>query len=99
MECLTVNTRVASPCLGVKVKVQQDITKVVVFPHNALLSVFIKLDEKLIPYIIYQNENIRVKYNVVCSPNLGVEYYFIVDEGLFILSDGKKLKLVKDELS
>lgn len=73
-------------------------TKITVFPYNAMLSVFIRWDEKLIPYVIQQNENLNIEYNLVCSPDLGVQNYFAVKEGLFILSDGKKFKLIKDEL-
>lgn len=98
MKCLKVNTNVVSPCLNIKVNVKRDIAKIAIFPYDAKLSVFIKWDEKLTPYVVQQNENLNVEYNLVCSPDLGAQHYFIVKEGLFILSDGKKFKLIKDEL-
>lgn len=44
------------------------------------------------------NKSLLVTCSVVCSTGMDEGYYFLVREGLFILSDGKKFAL-KDELS
>lgn len=52
---------------------------------------------KLLSTIVVQND-VVVNYNIVCSPNVDTGYYLYVQEGIFILSDGNKFELIKDEL-
>lgn len=39
------------------------------------------------------NKSLSVTCSVVCSTDMDEGYYFLVQEGLFILSDGKKFAL------
>jgi hypothetical protein len=41
------------------------------------------------------NKSLSVTCSVVCSTGMDDGYYFLVQEGLFILSDGKKFALRK----
>ena len=62
------------------------------------LFVQITLFDKLLSNVIVNRNNIVVNYNIVCSPDLGIGYYLFVQEGVFILSDGNKFELIKNEL-
>ena len=93
MICATVNTRIVSPCLNVKVSICNNVDKIAVKQCNPLLSVSVSNCDKIIPFIIFKNKNIIVKYNIVCSPDVDPNY-FIVKEGLFVLADGNKFKVM-----
>lgn len=93
MICATVNTRIVSSCLNVKVSICNNVDKIAVKQHNQLLSVSVSNYDKIIPFIVFKNKNIIVKYNIMCASDVDPNY-FIVKEGLFVLADGNKFKVM-----
>ena len=93
MICTTVNTRIVSPCLNVKVSIYNNVDKIAVKQYNQLSSVSVSNCDKIVPFSVFKNRNIIVKYNIVCTSDVDPNY-FIVKEGLFVLADGNNFKVM-----
>lgn len=96
MNCLNVSTSVKSSCLQIDVKKCNN-PFVANIQRYDQLSVNAYLKDKhpkvTIDCVILTPD---VDVTFVCNTSLG-HIYFLVKEGLFILSDGKKFELIKDE--